>query len=98
MSHPSRRVPLTVPHDLDLILDRLCVLMDKKKTQIITEFLLEMQPALGNLADALEAIQKKEDPMKYINALAADTLEKAGEIGSGMRDVQRCVDTLELPL
>ena len=99
MTSHSRRVPLTVPPDLDAVLDRLCELQGRKKTQIITEFLMELKPALELLADALTAVKEKRDPMKHMNALLAETMSKAGEIGSGVREMQKkCPDTLDLPL
>lgn len=99
MNIQSRRVPLTVPHDLDVTLDRLCELQGRKKTQVITELLFEMKPALDQLADALEALQQKKDPMRYLHAMAADVLAKAGDVGRGMRDMQNHLDdNLELPL
>lgn len=99
MTTISRRVALTIPNDLDSVLDRLCELQDRKKTQLITEYLMELKPAFELLADALTAVKEKKDPMKHMNALLAETMAKAGEIGSGVRELQKkCPDTMELPL
>lgn len=103
MATLSRRVPLTLPHELDSILDRLVVLQNRKKTQIITELLLEFQPILGQVADALEAIELKKDPVLVLNTLAAGSMAKIGEAATLIAEVQnsvlkRCPDTKELDL
>jgi molecular chaperone GrpE (heat shock protein) len=99
----GRRVALTIPDDLDHLLDRLCAVQKRKKTQIITELLKEFQPVLGQVADALEAIEQKKDPTQFLNALSHDSLKKIGELGQVMSEVhalntKKCADTLELPL
>jgi hypothetical protein len=95
----SRRVPLTVPPELDMVLDRLVLLQNKKKTKIILDVLMEMKPVFEQLADALEAVEQKKDPTHILNALVAHTLTKFGEMGSEMKSMQKkCADTLELPL
>lgn len=98
----SRRVPLTVPHELDSILDRLMVLQGKKKTQIILELLMEFQPILGQVADALEAIQQKKDPALILNAMTVGSMAKIGEAATLIAEVnqkvsqKRCDKTQEM--
>ena len=103
MEIKSRRVPLTIPHSLDSILDRLVILQKRKKTQIITELLLEFEPILAQVADALEAIEQKKDPALILNAMNLSALAKIGEAGTLIAEVnqtlsKRCPDTQELPL
>lgn len=99
----GRRVALTIPDELDHLLDRLCVLQKRKKTQIIIELLKEFQPVLGQVADALEAIEQKKDPTQFLNALSHDSLKQISQLTQVMSDVhalnfKKCADTLELPL
>lgn len=99
----SKRVALTVPPELDLVLDRLCVIQKRKKTQIIIELLNELRPTLAQVADALEAIEQKKDATQFLNALSHDALKNIGHLGEVMHDVntayaKKCADTLELPL
>lgn len=103
MSGRSRRVALTLPDDLDSLLDRLCVLQKRKKTQIITELLMEFLPVLSQVADALEAVEQKKDVTPFLNALTHESLQAVGELGQIMAEVnqtnaKKCAETLELPL
>jgi hypothetical protein len=99
----GRRIALTVPDSLDLILDRLCVVQNKKKTRLIIELLSELEPVLSQVADALEAIKQEKDPAQFLNALTNGSLAKIGELSQIISEVntaqsKKCADTLELPL
>lgn len=61
----STRLALSVPADVDSILDRLSVCLSTPKSRIIVELLSDVAPALEQTVIALERIQRDKD-----NALA----------------------------
>ena len=56
MSNQKKRIALTVPDDVDNVLERLSVLTKAPKTKLIMEMLQEYLPILERTADALEQI------------------------------------------
>lgn len=80
MPSRARRVPLTVPDELDAILDRLSDLQGIPKSKIIMNILFEMQPVLVDLVQALEMVKVKKDPtgllMNMTSRLLGDLSEE----------------------
>lgn len=86
---PSRkpRIALTVPENIDLILERLSILTNTPKTKLILEMLDEYMPVLERTLDALEQIQAdKENASSIAKQFATELLlegnEKLGLVAS----------------
>lgn len=80
---PSRkpRVALTVPDDLDSLLDELADLHGTPKTKLIIELLTQMQPILETQRDALLSIKKGINPKDAFLVAMGSTLADLGELG-----------------
>ena len=87
MALKSKRVALTLPHSLDYTLERLSELEGVPKTKIITDLLLEAEPVLNNVLEALLSIQAdKANAAQVVREFAAKTIldgtEQLGIIAS----------------
>ncbi|MCA4799601.1 hypothetical protein VXQ17_12990 [Acinetobacter towneri] len=79
---PSRkpRIALTVPENIDLILERLSILTNTPKTKLILEMLEEYMPVLERTLDALEQIQAdKENASSIAKQFATELLLEGNE-------------------
>ena len=66
MANQKKRIALTVPDDMDAVLERLSVLTNAPKTKLIMEMLEEYIPVLERTVDALEQIATdKENVGRY---------------------------------
>jgi repressor of nif and glnA expression len=90
MTIQNPRVALTVPPDLNQILDDLARLQGIPKTKVILSILTEMQPILSELRDALHNVKTSSDPKSVLmsfglsavtNATKA-TADLASEVGT----------------
>ena len=90
MSKQNPRIALTVPQDLDDILERLSLLQGVPKTKIILGLLLEQQSILERIADALEKIeQDRGDARNIAKDFAQSLLVDAGvAIGDVSREIK----------
>ncbi len=61
MPSQKPRIALTVPHDLNELLQDLSVLMKTPKSTLITDILVDVTPMLKDLKEALELAQQKKD-------------------------------------
>lgn len=95
MPSRARRVPLTVPDELDVILDRLSDIQGIPKSKIIINILLEMKPVLVDLIEALEMVKVKKDPtsllMNMTSRLLGD-LSQEVSIYNKIRDSSMATD------
>lgn len=74
------RTNLTLPVDLDAVIADLARLQGTKKAKIITQLLLEVQPALEQMRDALVAVhENKEDAVSVVRAYAQNALLESNE-------------------
>ncbi|WP_064534879.1 hypothetical protein, partial [Acinetobacter baumannii] len=69
-----KRIALSVPPEMDEVLERLAVLTNQPKTELVWEVLEEYVPVLEQTINALEQIQENKE-----NA-ASITKQFAGEI------------------
>lgn len=92
MSKQNPRIGLTVPQDLDAVLERLSVLQGVPKTKIILGLLLEHQPILEKVVDALERIEKDKGDAKNIAKEFAQSL--LVDAGTAVGDVSREIKNL----
>ena len=92
MSNQKKRIALTVPDDIDNVLERLSSLTNAPKTKIIMELLQEYLPVLDRTATALEQIiADKENAhdiaIKFGNELLLDSSEKLGIVASEIKSL-----------
>lgn len=73
-----KRIALTVPAELDGILERLSDLQEKPKTTLILDLLVEMQPQLTAFAEALEAAKAGKNPYTILNDMLGVALQELG--------------------
>lgn len=79
---PSRkpRVALTVPDEINVVLERLADLTGTPKTKLIIEMLEEYMPVLDRTLNALEQIQAdKENATTIAKQFATDLLMEGNE-------------------
>lgn len=75
MALKSKRVALTLPHHLDSTLEQLSQLEGVPKTKIITDLLLEAEPVLNNVLEALLRIKAdKSTAAQVVREFAAKTI------------------------
>ena len=90
MSNQKKRIALTVPDDVDHVLERLSVLTKSPKTKLIMELLQEYLPVLERTADALEQIiadkeNGKEIAHKFVSEMLLDGNEKLGAMATEVK-------------
>lgn len=78
MPSNNPRVMLTIPADLDAILQRVADLQEIPKTRVIVNCLQEFREPLIGLADALELVKAKKDPTQVLMAMTARLLQGLG--------------------
>lgn len=85
------RINLTLPVDLDAVIADLARLQGTKKAKIITQLLLEVQPALEQMRDALVAVhENKEDAVSVAKNYAQNALLESNEkLGVLAREVKK---------
>lgn len=81
------RIAITVPDDVNAILDRLSDLTETPKSKLIVEMLQEYLPVLERTLDALEQIKADkanapEIAKQFANELILEGTEKLGIIAS----------------
>lgn len=88
---PSRkpRIALTVPDDLNELLDELSELNDIPKSKFIIELLVQMQPILESQRDALLSVKKGVSPEQALLALLGTGFGELGQFGAELRAVQK---------
>lgn len=87
MANQKKRIALTVPDDMDAVLERLSVLTNAPKTKLIMEMLEEYMPVLERTVDALEQIQANkanapEIAKHFASELLLEGTEKLGIIAT----------------
>jgi hypothetical protein len=80
MPAKNPRTNLTLPADLDAVITDLARLQGTAKAKIITELLLEVQPVLEQMRDALQAVhENKDDALKVARDFAQSMMIEGGE-------------------
>lgn len=77
MTIQNPRVALTVPPDLNQILDDLARLQGIPKTKVILSILTEMQPILSELRDALHNVKTSSDPNSVLRSFGLSAVTNA---------------------
>ncbi|MEL4580570.1 hypothetical protein ACQT32_27770 [Klebsiella pneumoniae] len=88
----KKRIALTVPEDMDAVLERLSDLTGAPKTRLILEMLQEYLPILERTVGALEQIvADKENAVdiakKFASEMLLDGNEKLGIVASEVRNL-----------
>ena len=91
MPAKNPRTNLTLPADLDAVITDLANLQGTAKAKIITELLLEVQPVLEQMRDALKAVhENKDDARKLALDFAQSMLAEGSErVGSLAKEVKK---------
>lgn len=90
MPAKNPRTNLTLPADLDAVISDLAQLQGTAKAKIITGLLLEVQPVLEQMRDALKAAQEnKDDALKvakdFAQAMMVEGNEKLGSLAQEVK-------------
>ena len=88
-----KRIALSVPPEMDEILERLAFLTNQPKTKIILEMLEEYVPVLDQAINALEQIKaNKENAASIAQQFASDMLlegnQKLGQIATEVKNLK----------
>lgn len=91
MPAKNPRTNLTLPSDLDTVISDLAQLQGIPKAKIITELLLEVQPVLEQMRDALNAAREnKDDALKVAKDFAHSMMLEGNEkLGSLAQEVKK---------
>ena len=81
------RIALTVPGDLNELLDNLSELMGKPKSTFIVEFLVDAQPLFQQLYDTMNHAKEMKDNIPALIRLAAMANQQVGVMNSEMSDL-----------
>lgn len=87
MPSQKPRVALTLDDDLKNVIADLSDLTGKPQARIITDFLIEMYPALVGLRDALIDVRDKKNAVPHLAKMASYINEQAGVINGGMAEI-----------
>jgi predicted DNA-binding protein len=91
MPSQKPRIALTVPEDLDSVLDRLSSLTGTPKTKLIIEILEEYRPIFERAVEALELIQSdKSNAQNIAKAFVGEMLLEGSEkLGSLAAEIKK---------
>lgn len=81
------RIALTVPDDLNELLDNLSELMGKPKSTFIVEFLTDVQPLFQELYNSLNHAKEMKDNIPSLIRLTAMANQQVGVMNSEMSDL-----------
>jgi hypothetical protein len=82
----SKRVALSVPPDLDGVLEDLSRLQGIPKTKVILSILNEMHPILTQVRDALEEVKLSSDPVSVVRAFGLAAVSHAASATAVLAD------------
>lgn len=88
-----KRIALSVPPDMEEVLDKISDLTGQPKTKIILEMLEQYVPVLEQTLKALEQIRdNKEDALNIVQKFAGDLLidgnQKLGQIATEVKNLK----------
>jgi hypothetical protein len=82
MPSQKPRVALTIPDDLNEVLQDLSDLNEVPKSKLIVELLVQMQPILSAQRDALESVKKGVTPEQALLAMLGTGFGELGQIAT----------------
>ena len=80
---------LTVPDDLNDLLEELADLQDVVKTKLIIDLLTQIKPILIANRDALKAVKQGISPQDALLALFGSTFSDLGAFGEQLKQVAK---------
>lgn len=80
----SKRLALSIPTELDQILEDMSQLQGQAKSQIILEILKEVQPYLSQVRDALKAVKESQNPADVVRTFGSAAVMQALEQTSNL--------------
>ena len=88
-----KRIALSVPLEMEEVLDKISDLTGQPKTKIILEMLEQYVPVLEQTLEALEQIRdNKEDALSIVQKFAGDLLldgnQKLGQIATEVKNLK----------
>jgi len=88
-----KRIALSVPPEMDEILERLATLTNQPKTRLILEMLEEYTPVLEQTLNALEQIQANKEnaasiAKQFASELLLDGNQKLGKIAEEVKNLK----------
>lgn len=88
-----KRIALSVPPDMDDLLDKVSALTGQPKTKVIVEMLEQYVPILEQMLKALEQIRdNKEDALEIAKKFAGEMLldgnQKLGQIANEVKNLK----------
>ena len=88
-----KRIALSVPPDMDDLLDKVSALTGQPKTKVIVEMLEQYVPILEQMLKALEQIRdNKEDALNIAKQFASEMLldgnQKLGQIATEVKNLK----------
>ena len=86
------RIALTVPEDLNELLDNVSELMGKPKSTFIVEFLTDVQPLFQELYNSLSHAKEMKDNIPSLIRLTAMANQQVSVMNSEMSDLMSQID------
>jgi predicted DNA-binding protein len=83
-----KRIALSVPPEMDEILERLAALTNQPKTKLILEMLEEYTPVLEQTLNALEQIHAASIAKQFASDLLLDGNQKLGEMAAEVKKLK----------
>lgn len=86
MTTRKKRLQVTIEPELEPVLDRLSVLMNRPKASLVTDMLMTALPTLIQTADVLERAQKVKSNLdfnEFADKLVSDAHEKVNTLREG---------------
>lgn len=82
----SKRIALSVPPDLDDVLEDLSRLQGIPKTKVILSILNEIHPILSQVRDALQQVKASSDPVSVVKAFGLTAVSQAAAATAVLAD------------
>lgn len=89
MPSQKPRIALTIPDDLNQVLQDLSDLNETPKSKLIVELLVQMQPILESQRDALSSLKKGVSPEQALLAMLGTSLGELGQFGEELKKAIR---------
>ena len=87
MPSQKPRLNLTLDDEVLETITRLARLLGKSKAGMVNELLVDMMPALVDMANAIEDVQNKKNALPYLARMTAMANQQVGVMNSEMSDL-----------
>ena len=79
----SKRISISLNPDLYAVISDLADLQNKPMSRVVVELMEEMHPILSNMASAMTAVKKSNDPTAVLKQFGQDVIMDANELLGG---------------